>query len=179
MSVWGHRVWVGYVEDLSCVGSCSELWPKVVDARGVKLKKEVGPGVSWSSRTKGSDGQKLRWLLKQKEFEEFGDVMEDFQLASKKFWQTVRRLRKGKQGWFQPFGSYITTARAVSVLSAVSQSCCQWELGSTRFLPYHWFCFVILMDRILRCRRSSVVPHGWQDRSDHNECEQFGHLGRN
>ena len=35
-------------------------------------------------------------------WEEFGEAMEkDFRLASKKFWQTVRRLRKGKQGLAQ------------------------------------------------------------------------------
>jgi len=35
-------------------------------------------------------------------WEEFGEAMEkDFQLVSRKFWQTVRRLRKRKQGLAQ------------------------------------------------------------------------------
>jgi len=35
-------------------------------------------------------------------WEEFGEAMEkDFKLASRRFWQTVRRLRKGKQGLAQ------------------------------------------------------------------------------
>ena len=39
---------------------------------------------------------------KTRVWEEFGEAMEkDFRLASKKFWQTVRRLRKGKQGLAQ------------------------------------------------------------------------------
>ena len=36
---------------------------------------------------------------KTRTWEEFGEAMEkDFRLASRKFWQTIRRLRKGKQG---------------------------------------------------------------------------------
>ena len=36
---------------------------------------------------------------KTRVWEEFGEAMEkDFRLASKKFWQTVRQLGKGKQG---------------------------------------------------------------------------------
>jgi len=35
---------------------------------------------------------------KTRVWEEFGEAMEkDFRLVSRKFWQTVRRLRKGKQ----------------------------------------------------------------------------------
>ncbi len=35
---------------------------------------------------------------KTRAWEEFGEAMEkDYQLASKRFWQTVRRLRRGKQ----------------------------------------------------------------------------------
>jgi hypothetical protein len=36
---------------------------------------------------------------KTRAWEEFGEAMEkDFRLASRRFWQTIRRLRKGKQG---------------------------------------------------------------------------------
>jgi len=36
---------------------------------------------------------------KTRVWEEFGEAMEkDFRSASRRFWQTVRRLRKGKQG---------------------------------------------------------------------------------
>jgi len=54
------------------------------------LKQQTGTG--------RPEGLWLQLSPKQKpEWEEFGEVMEkDFQLASRKFWQTVRRLRKGK-----------------------------------------------------------------------------------
>ncbi|KAI3376044.1 hypothetical protein L3Q82_016570 [Scortum barcoo] len=64
----------------------------IVDAEASKLwtqgtsrpSKPCSPGRSWR--------QKLRvW-------EEFGEAMEeDYRSASKRFWQTVRRLRRGKQ----------------------------------------------------------------------------------
>jgi len=39
---------------------------------------------------------------KTRVWDEFGETMEKgFRLASRKFWQTVRRLRKGKQGLAQ------------------------------------------------------------------------------
>ncbi|KAI3360448.1 hypothetical protein L3Q82_002346 [Scortum barcoo] len=34
---------------------------------------------------------------KTRVWEEFGEAMEDYRSASKRFWQTVRRLRRGKQ----------------------------------------------------------------------------------
>ncbi|KAI3353426.1 hypothetical protein L3Q82_019953 [Scortum barcoo] len=59
--------------------------PGAVDRyRQAKPSKRLQPGRSWR--------QKLRvW-------EEFGEAMEeDYRSASKRFWQTVRRLRRGKQ----------------------------------------------------------------------------------
>ena len=55
-------------------------------------------------------------------WEEFGEAMEkDFQLAPKKFWQTLRRLKNGKQGMAQAvtrWGADLLTA----LLPALYQS---------------------------------------------------------
>ena len=85
--------------DQSCgrkvVGACrggnsrTRWWtPAVRDA--VKLKKE-------SYRTKQSAAVAVT-EAKPRTWEEFGEAMEnDFRMASKRFWTTIRRLRRGKQ----------------------------------------------------------------------------------
>ncbi|KAI3356046.1 hypothetical protein L3Q82_017315, partial [Scortum barcoo] len=79
--------------------------PEVRDA--VRLKKEsssdhVGLWDSWTQLTgtgrpsKPQPGTVLE--AKTRVWEEFGEAMEeDYRSASKRFWQTVRRLRRGKQ----------------------------------------------------------------------------------
>lgn len=78
--------------------------PEVKDA--VKLKKESYR--AWLARGTPEAADRYRQAkrtaarvvveAKTRAWEEFGEAMEkDYRLASKKFWQTVRRLRKGKQ----------------------------------------------------------------------------------
>lgn len=57
-------------------------------------------------------------MAKTRAWEEFGEAMEeDFQLASKRFWQTVRRLRRGKQcsanSIYSGSGALLTSAEDV------------------------------------------------------------------
>ncbi|KAI3377927.1 hypothetical protein L3Q82_009055 [Scortum barcoo] len=80
--------------------------PEVRDA--VRLKKEslsdhVGLWDSWTqliNRYRQAKQAAARTVLEAKTrvWEEFGEAMEeDYRSASKRFWQTVRRLRRGKQ----------------------------------------------------------------------------------
>ncbi|KAK0152129.1 hypothetical protein N1851_006494 [Merluccius polli] len=80
-----------------------ELWSEAVK-EAVKLKKEAfrawlaqgSPEAARRAAASAVTGAKTRVG------EEFGEAMEkDLQLASRKFWQTVPRLRKGKQGLAQ------------------------------------------------------------------------------
>jgi len=70
----------------------------------VRLKKEAfrawlaqGTGYREAKRTASVVAE-----AKSRVWEEFRETMEkDFRLASRMFWQTIRRLRKGKQGLAQ------------------------------------------------------------------------------
>ncbi|KAI3374478.1 hypothetical protein L3Q82_006303 [Scortum barcoo] len=57
------------------------------------------PGAVDRYRSRPSKPQPGRsWRQKLRVWEEFGEAMEeDYRSASKRFWQTVRRLRRGKQ----------------------------------------------------------------------------------
>ena len=97
------------------VGAChggnlrTRWWtPAVKEA--VRLKKEAFR--AWLAQGSPETADRYRQArraaasavtkAKTRVWEEFGEAMEkDFRLASKKFWQTVRRLRKGKQGLAQ------------------------------------------------------------------------------
>ncbi|KAI3369910.1 hypothetical protein L3Q82_024720 [Scortum barcoo] len=66
------------------------------------LSDHVGLWDSWTQLTgtgRPSKPQPRRsWRQKLRVWEEFGEAMEeDYRSASKRFWQTVRRLRRGKQ----------------------------------------------------------------------------------
>ncbi|KAI3367323.1 hypothetical protein L3Q82_008366 [Scortum barcoo] len=72
----------------------------------IKLKKESYRATLACGTPDAADGYRqakqaaARAVLEAKTrvWQEFGEAMEeDYQLASKKFWQTVRRLRRGKQ----------------------------------------------------------------------------------
>ncbi len=78
--------------------------PEVRDA--VRLKKESYRALLASGTPEAADGYRRAKRAaaravaeaKTRSWEEFGEAMEeDFRSASKKFWQTVRRLRRGKQ----------------------------------------------------------------------------------
>ncbi|XDV52206.1 hypothetical protein PO909_020956 [Leuciscus waleckii] len=78
--------------------------PEVRDA--VKLKKESYRAWLACGTLEAADGYRqakrtAAWAVveaKNRAWEEFGEVMEkDYRLASKRFWQTVRRLRRRKQ----------------------------------------------------------------------------------
>ncbi len=78
--------------------------PEVRDA--VKLKKESYRAWLACGTPEAADGYRqakrsaARVVVeaKTRAWEEFGEAMEkDYRLASKRFWQTVRRLRRGKQ----------------------------------------------------------------------------------
>ena len=97
------------------VGACrggnqrTRWWtPAVKEA--VRLKKEAFR--AWLAQGSPETADRYRQArraaasavtkAKTQVWEEFGEAMEkDFRLASKKFWQTIRRLRKGKQGLAQ------------------------------------------------------------------------------
>uniref|UniRef100_A0A8C2ZPF1 Reverse transcriptase domain-containing protein n=1 Tax=Cyclopterus lumpus TaxID=8103 RepID=A0A8C2ZPF1_CYCLU len=73
----------------------------------VKLKKEAfrawlaqgSPEAADGSRRARRAAAAMVAEAKTRAWEEFGEAMEkDFRLASRKFWQTIRRLRKEKQG---------------------------------------------------------------------------------
>ncbi|GAA6108396.1 receptor-type tyrosine-protein phosphatase F-like, partial [Tachysurus ichikawai] len=91
----------------ACRGGNPRTWwwtPEVRDA--VKLKKESYR--AWLARGTPEAADRYRRAkeasarvvaeAKTRVWEEFGEAIEkDYQSASKKFWQTVRRLRRGKQ----------------------------------------------------------------------------------
>ncbi|XP_051941766.1 uncharacterized protein LOC127614473 [Hippocampus zosterae] len=101
--------------NLSCgrkvVGACrggnprTRWWtPAVRDA--VKLKKESYRAFMACGTPEAADGYRLAKRAaasvvaeaKTRAWEEFGEAMEaDFRTASRKFWSTIRRLRRGKQ----------------------------------------------------------------------------------
>nr|XP_049578940.1 vacuolar protein sorting-associated protein 4A isoform X1 [Syngnathus scovelli]XP_049578941.1 vacuolar protein sorting-associated protein 4A isoform X1 [Syngnathus scovelli]XP_049578942.1 vacuolar protein sorting-associated protein 4A isoform X1 [Syngnathus scovelli]XP_049578943.1 vacuolar protein sorting-associated protein 4A isoform X1 [Syngnathus scovelli]XP_049578944.1 vacuolar protein sorting-associated protein 4A isoform X1 [Syngnathus scovelli]XP_049578945.1 vacuolar protein sorting- len=101
--------------DRSCgrkvVGACrggnprTRWWtPAVRDA--VKLKKESYRAVLACGTPEAADGYRMAKRnaasavaeAKTRAWEEFGEAMEnDFRTASRKFWSTIRRLRRGKQ----------------------------------------------------------------------------------
>ncbi|XP_051936003.1 uncharacterized protein LOC127610201 [Hippocampus zosterae] len=101
--------------NLSCgrkvVGACrggnprTRWWtPAVRDA--VKLKKESYRAFMACGTPEAADGYRLAKRTaasvvaeaKTRAWEEFGEAMEaDFRTASRKFWSTIRRLRRGKQ----------------------------------------------------------------------------------
>ncbi|KAK9532994.1 hypothetical protein VZT92_010351 [Zoarces viviparus] len=94
------------------IGACrggnprTRWWtPEVREA--VKLKKETFK--AWLAQGSPEAADRYRQArraaaavvanAKTRAWEEFGEAMEkDFRLASRRFWQTIRRLRKGKQG---------------------------------------------------------------------------------
>ncbi|KAI3370008.1 hypothetical protein L3Q82_024437 [Scortum barcoo] len=94
----------GRLETLSPSGPCS-LPPlstrqfEVVDARSlvpVVVAATPNPVVDTGSQASRSPGMVLE--AKTRVWEEFGEAMEeDYRSASKRFWQTIRRLRRGKQ----------------------------------------------------------------------------------
>ncbi|GAA6106566.1 receptor-type tyrosine-protein phosphatase F-like, partial [Tachysurus ichikawai] len=94
------------VSGACCGGNPRTRWwtPEVRDA--VKLKKESYR--AWLARGTPEAADRYQRAkrasarvvaeAKTRVWEEFGEAMEkDYRLASKKFWQTVRRLRRGKQ----------------------------------------------------------------------------------
>jgi len=95
------------------VGACREernRWWTPVVKEAVRLKKEAfrawlaqgSPETADGYREAGRAVASAVTEAKTWVWEEFGEAMEkDFRLASRKFWQTVRRLRKGKQGLAQ------------------------------------------------------------------------------
>lgn len=97
------------------IGACrggnprTRWWTPAV-REAVKLKKEAFR--AWLARGSPEAADRYRVArraaasavaeAKTRVWEEFGEAMEkDFRLASRKFWQTIRRLRKGKQGLSQ------------------------------------------------------------------------------
>ncbi|KAI3360338.1 hypothetical protein L3Q82_014647 [Scortum barcoo] len=78
----GSKLWTQGLWCLSWRQPRTRWWTPELTGTGRPSKPQ--PGQSWR--------QKLRvW-------EEFGEAMEeDYRSASKRFWQTVRRLRRGKQ----------------------------------------------------------------------------------
>ncbi|KAI3352425.1 hypothetical protein L3Q82_005189 [Scortum barcoo] len=99
--LWTQGLWC-----LSCGGNPRTRWwtPEVRDA--VRLKKEsyrtmLACGTPDAvDRYRQAKQAAARTVLEAKTrvWEEFGEAMEeDYRSASKRFWQTVRRLRRGKQ----------------------------------------------------------------------------------
>ncbi|KAI3355173.1 hypothetical protein L3Q82_017872 [Scortum barcoo] len=63
---------------------------------GLSWRQPLNPVVDTGSQASRSPGRS--WRQKLRVWEEFGEAMEvDYRSASKRFWQTVRRLRRGKQ----------------------------------------------------------------------------------
>ncbi len=89
---------------------CSNIrthWMRLTVKEAVKLKKEAFQAWLAQRSPESADSyQEARRAAvsvvtkaKTRVWEDFGQAMEkDFRLASRKFWKTIRRLRKGKQG---------------------------------------------------------------------------------
>ncbi|KAI3375230.1 hypothetical protein L3Q82_021733, partial [Scortum barcoo] len=94
-----HQDTLGWRSMIDFVVISSDLRPYVLDTRvkrGAELVNRSPPGGT-GRPSKPQPGQVLE--AKTRVWEEFGEAMEeDYRLAaSKRFWQTVRRLRRGKQ----------------------------------------------------------------------------------
>ncbi|KAI3373307.1 hypothetical protein L3Q82_006604 [Scortum barcoo] len=93
----------GRLGTLSPSGPCS-LPPlstrqfEVVDARSLVPVVVAIPEPGGGHRKPSKPQPGRSWRQKLRVWEEFGEAMEeDYRSASKRFWQTVRRLRRGKQ----------------------------------------------------------------------------------
>ncbi|KAI3355482.1 hypothetical protein L3Q82_018318 [Scortum barcoo] len=94
----------GRLGTLSPSGPCS-LPPlstrqqfEVVDARSLVPVVAATPEPGGGHRKPSKPQPGRSWRQKLRVWEEFGEAMEeDYRSASKRFWQTVRRLRRGKQ----------------------------------------------------------------------------------
>ena len=64
----------------------------------IRLKKEAFRAWLGQGSPEEANGYRLAKRPKTQVWEEVVEAMEDFWLSSRKFWQTVRRLRKGRQG---------------------------------------------------------------------------------
>ena len=89
-----------------CGGNPRTCWWTPVVREAVKLKKESYRALLASGTPEAADGYRQAKRVaasavaeaKTRAWEEFGETMEnDFRMASKRFWSTIRRLRGGKQ----------------------------------------------------------------------------------
>ncbi|KAI3356040.1 hypothetical protein L3Q82_017311 [Scortum barcoo] len=95
----------GRLGTLSPSGPCSlpprivDAWQfEVVDARSLVPVVVAIPEPGGGHRKPSKPQPGRSWRQKLRVWEEFGEAMEeDYRSASKRFWQTVRRLRRGKQ----------------------------------------------------------------------------------
>jgi len=89
----------------ACRGNPRTRWWTPVVKEAVRLKKEVFRAWLAQGSPETADGYREAKRIveaKTRMWELFGEAMEkDFRLASRKFWQTVWRLRKGKRGLTQ------------------------------------------------------------------------------
>ncbi|KAI3354606.1 hypothetical protein L3Q82_019110 [Scortum barcoo] len=85
--------WTMFSASIVDAGS-SKLW----DARSLVPVVAATPEPGGGHRKPSKPQPGRSWRQKLRVWEEFGEAMEeDYRSASKRFWQTVRRLRRGKQ----------------------------------------------------------------------------------
>ncbi|XP_051939041.1 uncharacterized protein LOC127612098 [Hippocampus zosterae] len=173
--------------NLSCgrkvVGACrggnprTRWWtPAVRDA--VKLKKESYRAFMACGSPEAADGYRLAKRnaasvvaeAKTRAWEEFGEAMEaDFRTASRKFWSTIRRLRRGKQCTTNTVssgdGALLTSTRDVVNRSTSKTSSTpptrlpsrKQSLGTLR-----WALLSLWLKSLMWLTSSSVArPQGW------------------
>ena len=96
-----------------CGGNPRTRWRTLEVKDAVKLKK-TSYRACWLARgiPEAADGYRqakraAAWAVMEAKpliWEKFGEVMEeDHRSFSRKFWQTIQRLRRGKQGWWSPY----------------------------------------------------------------------------
>ncbi|KAI3360201.1 hypothetical protein L3Q82_014506 [Scortum barcoo] len=77
---------------------CRRWQFEVVDARSLVPVVAATPEPGGGHRKQSKPQPGRSWKAKTRVWEEFGEAMEeDYRPASKRFWQTVRHLRRGKQ----------------------------------------------------------------------------------
>ncbi|KAK3510524.1 hypothetical protein QTP70_009126 [Hemibagrus guttatus] len=94
------------VSGAGCGGNPQTQWWTLEVRDAVKLKKEsyrawLAQGTPEAAEAYWQAKQTAAWVVseaKNRVWEEFGEAMEkDYRMASRKFWLTVRHLRRGKQ----------------------------------------------------------------------------------
>ncbi|KAI3353352.1 hypothetical protein L3Q82_019887 [Scortum barcoo] len=96
-----HQDTLGRRSMIDFVVVSSDLRPYVLDTRvkrGAELSTDHHLVIDRYRQAKQAAAQEAVLEAKTRVWEEFGEAMEeDYRSASKRFWQTVRRLRRGKQ----------------------------------------------------------------------------------